>query len=179
MSSLFRNSALETVFVRYPPKYFQDTLTKLDSPCLTNPLRCDRAFLVGQRGLAAIVCDTLVQQGHCYTYLATGGPILPGTLRPPHGVPKPPRNKKEIQKTPKTPLVPKSKRYFPKSKRYFPKAKRYFPVKYFMGIFEAFKVFEIFCWGVTLTGVSKRYFWKRMQRLLFARRSVSPPQVVT
>ena len=28
-------------------------------------------------------------------------------------------------------------------------------VKYFGGIFEEFKVFEISCWGVTVTGVSK------------------------
>ena len=44
---------------------------------------------------------------------------------------KPPSNKKEI---PKTPSIPRSKRYLPKSKSYFPKNKRYLPkvnVKYF------------------------------------------------
>ena len=46
---------------------------------------------------------------------------------PTHGVRKPPATKKENQKNPKTPIIPKSKRSFPKSRRSFPKSKRSFP----------------------------------------------------
>ena len=51
----------------------------------------------------------------------------------PYGAPRPtesenpPATKKEIQKEPKTPIIPKSKRSFPKSKRSFPKSERSFP----------------------------------------------------
>ena len=51
----------------------------------------------------------------------------------PYGAPRPtesqnpPSNKNEIPKTPKTPIIPKSKRYHPESKRSFPKSKRSFP----------------------------------------------------
>ena len=69
-----------TYIARYP----QDTRTKWDTTFLTEPLRCDMAFLVGQKGgIAAIVCDTLqnrVRLGYCYTYLAIGRPISHGTL---------------------------------------------------------------------------------------------------
>ena len=67
----------------------------------------------------------------------------------------PPSNKKRNSENPKTfekPLFTKSKRSFRKSKRSSPKVS----FKYFWGIFEEFKVFEISCWGVTVTGVSKR-----------------------
>ena len=49
-----------------------------------------------------------------------GGPLT-------HGVRKPPSNKKEIPKIPKTPIIPKSKRSFPKSRCSFPKSRRSFP----------------------------------------------------
>ena len=48
-------------------------------------------------------------------------------------------------------LCPQSKRYLPKGKRYLPQSKR----EVLLGILEEFKAFEIFCWGVTVTGVSK------------------------
>ena len=43
---------------------------------------------------------------------------------PTHGTPKPPSNKKKIPKTPKTSIIPKSRRSFPKSRRSFRKSKR-------------------------------------------------------
>ena len=70
----------------------------------------------------------------------------------------PPATQKEIPKTPKTPVIPKSKHYFPKSKRSCPKSNVLSPnvnVKYIKGIFEECKVVEISCWEVRVTGVSK------------------------
>ena len=75
----------------------------------------------------------------------------------PYGAPDPwspktpQQQKRKFQKKTKTTIIPKSKRSFPKSKRSFPKVN----VKYFKGILEEFKVFEISYWGVAVTGVSK------------------------
>ena len=89
-----------------------------------------------------------------------------------HRVPKPPSNKKYISKTlnlqespevnvisPKANVIsPKANVISPKVNVIFPKVNFISPkvnVKYFLGIFEEFKIFEIFCLGVTVTGVSK------------------------
>ena len=54
-------------------------------------------------------------------------------FRNPYGTPRPtesenpPATKKEIPKTPKTPIIPKSRRSFPKSRRPFPKSRRPVP----------------------------------------------------
>ena len=89
----------------------------------------------------------------------------------PYGAPRPtesqtqPSNRKKYQKsenlrecpkasliTPKVDVIStKSKRYFPKSKGYLRKSK----LKYLKEILEEFKLFEISCWGVTVTGFQK------------------------
>ena len=66
-----------------------------------------------------------------------------------------------------------AKEYFPKSKRYLPKSSVISPkvnvispkvnVKYFQGILEECEVFEICCWGVTVTGVSKASIPNRLR----------------
>ena len=74
----------------------------------------------------------------------------------PYGAPRPtespnPSATKKIQK-------PRKPRNIPKSNVLSPKVNvlsRKVNVKYFWGIFEEFNVFEISCWGVTVTGVSK------------------------
>ena len=54
-------------------------------------------------------------------------------FRNPYGTPRPtepqnpPATKKEIPKTPKTPIIAKSRRSFPKSRRPFPKSRRPVP----------------------------------------------------
>ena len=73
----------------------------------------------------------------------------------------PPSNKKEspkIQKSSRIPYFPKVDAISPKVNAISPKVNAISPkpnVKYFKGIFEEFKVFEIFCWGVAVIGVSK------------------------
>ena len=78
---------------------------------------------------------------------------------PTHGAPKPPSNKKrKFQKTRKPRLSPKIKVCSPKVNACSQKVNVLSPkvnVKYFKGIFEEFNVFEMSCWGVTVTGVSK------------------------
>ena len=81
----------------------------------------------------------------------------------PYGVPQtnksqtpPPNHNKKKSKTPKSSRIPRSKRYFPKSKRDRSKSNvlsRTVNVRYFQGILEELKVFEIFCWGITVRGV--------------------------
>ena len=76
-------------------------------------------------------------------------------FRKPYGPPDPrsPKippatKKKKIQKTRKPRLSPKVNARSPKVNARSLKVN----VKYFQGIFEELKVFEISCWGVTVTG---------------------------
>ena len=69
-----------------------------------------------------------------------------------------PCNKKRNSKNPKTPIITKVNARTPKVNACTPKVNARslkVNVKYFEGIFEEFKGFEISCWGVTVTGVSK------------------------
>ena len=79
---------------------------------------------------------------------------------PTHGVPKPPSNKKvgKFQKSRKPRLSPKVNARSPKVNVHSPKVN----VKYFEGIFEGFKVFEILVWGSRSQGFRK-YLTKSTQ----------------
>ena len=81
---------------------------------------------------------------------------------PTHRAPKPPeQQKKKFQKPQnlrESLISPNVNVISPKVNAISPKVNAMSPkvdIKYFLGIFEEFKVFEIFCRGVTVTGVSK------------------------
>ena len=77
---------------------------------------------------------------------------------PTHGVRKPPATKKENPKNPKARLSPEVNARSPKVNARSPKVNARslkVDVKYFQAVFEELKVFEVSCWGVTVTGVSK------------------------
>ena len=67
----------------------------------------------------------------------------------------PQQQKKKFQKPRKPRLSPKVDARSPKVDARSPKVDARSPKVNVKGIFEEFKVFEISCWGVTVTGVSK------------------------
>ena len=87
----------------------------------------------------------------------------PPTPPDPQSPKTPQQQKKKFQKTRKPRLSPKVNARSPKVNARSPKVNVRSPkvnVKYFLGIFEEFQVFEISCWGVTVTGVAKiSKFW--------------------
>ena len=85
-------------------------------------------------------------------------------FRNPYGAPRPTESqnpaaiKKKLKQNRKPRLSPKVNVLSPKVNVMSPKVNVLSPnvnVNYFQGIFEEFKVFEISCWGVMVTGVSK------------------------
>ena len=90
---------------------------------------------------------------------AVGGvPFFLDISKTPTGPKTPQQQKKKFPKNRKPRLSPKVNVRSPKVNVCSPKVNARSPkvnVKYFLGIFEEFKVFEISCWGVTVTGVSK------------------------